>query len=313
MGVTFPDRPLALGRRLTALVPLLLCAGCVEYTDAMWTEPPVAVAAVEVVAEGGQTALEEWATATVGDAVQLDGTQSSDPYHGGANHGLRYEWRILETPVSSLAAITCPGEAAGTDCARPTYVPDEPGAYRLQLVVTSETGLRSEPSEVTLLVQLHVDLRVRLWWDTPNADLDLHLLAPGGAYWSSSDCYFGNPAPDWGVPEYELDDPFLFWDDDDGGLPGSPAHEEIGLWSPSFGTYTVVVTYLSDHHTEQDASPWLELELTGQPLGELQAVPAPLSEGDAWIALTLQWPDLEWTVVDQLSTHEALGGPPIND
>ena len=38
-----------------------------------------------------------------------------------------------------------------------------------------------------------------------------------------------------------------------------------------------------------------------------------LDELDTWIVMEIEMPEMEVTVIDELSTHEDLGGPPIND
>lgn len=78
-------------------------------------------------------------SAMVGMPAIIDGSQSHDP--GGRL--ITFQWSILETPAGSNATIDASDPA-------PVFIPDLPGAYRLQLVVTNEDGLESRPAGVTL-------------------------------------------------------------------------------------------------------------------------------------------------------------------
>jgi len=76
-------------------------------------------------------------TAVVGQTVVLDGTGSSD-----ANLlPLSYQWSFTSIPPRSIAVIGNP------TAARPTFVPDVPGKYIAQLIVT-DVALSSDPATV---------------------------------------------------------------------------------------------------------------------------------------------------------------------
>ena len=79
-------------------------------------------------------------TAGLGDLVVLDGSGSRDPQTGKL---LDFAWSFLELPSGSLAALDDPAAV------KPSFSPDLPGDYRLQLVV-SRQGQTSLPDEVTI-------------------------------------------------------------------------------------------------------------------------------------------------------------------
>ena len=77
-----------------------------------------------------------------GDPVFLDGSASFDDNTVTAN--LLFAWSFTERPAGSAASLT----GAGT--ATPSFVADLLGTYRLQLVVTDEGGLSSDPDEIVI-------------------------------------------------------------------------------------------------------------------------------------------------------------------
>ncbi len=82
-----------------------------------------------------------------GNTVQLDGSQSSaaDPHD---NDKLTYAWSFTFQPTNSSTATL-----SAANIAKPTFVPDVPGAYGLQLVVTDTTttpNLNSTPATVMI-------------------------------------------------------------------------------------------------------------------------------------------------------------------
>lgn len=62
----------------------------------------------------------------VGDSVFLDGSLSHDP----SGDALNFKWSFVERPAASLAALSA------STVAQPSFAPDLPGLYTLQLVVS---------------------------------------------------------------------------------------------------------------------------------------------------------------------------------
>ncbi len=94
-----------------------------------FNEPPTAVAGSDQSIHPGQTVL-------------LDASASFDDNTATAN--LLFAWSFTERPAGSAATLT----DAATDM--PSFVADLLGTYRLQLVVTDEGGLSSDPDEIVI-------------------------------------------------------------------------------------------------------------------------------------------------------------------
>lgn len=75
---------------------------------------------------------------------------------------------------------------------------------------------------------------VRITWDKDNTDVDLHFS------WKGSDCYFGNPRPQW---VSSATSPTLDVDDTNGFGPENITIDAL----PGSGTYRIWVDYWSDH------------------------------------------------------------------
>ncbi len=302
-----------------AIAAVLLLVACTEHTIyAPPVEPPVAVALVETTDQDGEPVSLPYAKQPWGTTVTLDGTQSFDQMHPDYGYDwLTYEWAFSQTPSGSAVELQFPNTLEATDetdYARPTFEPDVAGTYRIELRVREpEEDLGSARAYATLAAISWQDLRFDMYWSTPATDVDLHLLAPNGEYWSDEDCYFGNPNPDWGMEASAVDNPVYGGDDDNGGDQSNPGVESISLMEPQEGTYTVIVTYHSDRHSGQKVQPWLESYVAGQDLHERIDAPETLDELEAWVAMEVEWPEMDVTVVDEILTHEELGGPPIND
>ena len=272
------------------------------------------MAGIRTVDAAGAAVVAPYAELPMFGAIRLDGTGSHDPLEPARGYAhLEFDWRILSTPMGSLSELEFTGTDGAGGTATPLFLPDVAGPYRFRLTVTNpDVGLTSEPAEVELIAQALRDLEIDLYWATVGTDLDIHLLGPGGDYWTDGDCFFGNPNPDWGNPGDGTDDPTLVADDDSGGTWVNPGNERIELQQPPWGMYYVVVIFHSDHHTGYSVAPWIEVSVAGEELADRVEAPGALVEGDAWLVAEIDWPDMDVRVLDELTTHEDLGGPPTN-
>ncbi|WP_168210412.1 PKD domain-containing protein [Persicimonas caeni] len=132
--------------------------------------------------------------------VQLDGSNSSDP-HGQA---LSYSWNFASRPTGSSASFSDPTAES------PTFLADVAGTYEACLTVTDSDGCSSATDCMTVTVEPDKDLHIELVWFSDDSDVDLHLRAPNGTWWSmnkprcnssdqGTDCFFCVPNPDWGA------------------------------------------------------------------------------------------------------------------
>lgn len=284
----------------TRLAVLLLVAGCSEYEvhgqkevpeppaeePEPELEPPVAVAAA-----GGAVKR--------GESLRLDGRDSYDPDDPEA--ALSYVWRAEDPKLVDY-------ELRDPETARPEFVSESLGIYTFELNVQDTDGLVSEiPAWAAVEVLPWEDLEVSLTWSSTGPDLDLHLVAPKGSYYTESDCFFGNPEPDWGVEGDVSDNPFLSEDDDFNGGP-----ETIQMAQPAEDSYRLLVHYFNDHDI---ANPATELNVTvhaeGQEIGSTEQWL--YEEGQVLDLGLVHWPTLEVEFSPTVTSHAALGGPPVNE
>lgn len=112
-------------------------------------------------------------------------------------------------------------------------------------------------------------LRIELSWSRSEADMDLHLLRPRGVfglgnYVDYHDAYYGNPAPDWGIPGNTTDDPAYQGDVTTGsGEDRNP--ETILLLNPAPHSLRVLVHYARRSGIGgQQSTAWVKIWMDGQ-------------------------------------------------
>ncbi|MDF1563422.1 MAG: choice-of-anchor D domain-containing protein [Deltaproteobacteria bacterium] len=203
-----------------------------------------------------------------------DASCSADPEDGVS--GLTYVWTLLEAPAISGASIgnSSAGPAPGLGEPPPWLEIDAIGTYRVGLTVTDSAGLASPEGVLVIDAVPQDDLTVELSWHV-GADLDLHLIAPGGVpFCDPLDCFWdtctdvtgagsGIPILDWGDDadadgkldgdSNQLTDPILVFDNVGSTVVGTDTRlETIRLpTAPLAGgvPYTVAV-----HHFENKAA-----------------------------------------------------------
>ena len=150
-----------------------------------------------------------------------------------------YNWQLISQPAGS--SMTMPFGYGN----RGPFTPVLAGDYTARLIVTNESGMVSDPCEVTLQATPSESLWVELFWSEFQDDMDLHLLANPSGLETREDCYYSNCTEsaqiflpmDWGNSGFTGDNPVLDLDD----IPGT-GPENINIQSPEPGaSYTVVV------------------------------------------------------------------------
>jgi hypothetical protein len=216
----------------------------------------------------------------------LDGSQSFDP---DGHEPLSYQWALVQRPEGSSAAILDPALET------PGFVPDLVGIYEAELWVSDSTGLKSLlPDRVVVTAVPAERLLVELVWDSQIADLDLHMLHPGGSLGGLLDCYYGNRNPDWGDPGPD-DDPALLRDDLMGFGP-----ETIGYQEPLELTYTLKVDFFAAHTPSGREPTTVTLRIFLDGLLRAEIVKKLSEQGQLWTAASVKWPEGGITEIDQV-------------
>ena len=203
-----------------------------EADEAEEPDPEVETPAPEFEAPTAECSVEPEIVRPIREEATWVGSESTDP----AELDLTYDWKLIDRPVGSTANMP------SGDADRPEFIADLAGDYVAELTVTNSEGVTSSPCETTLTAEPVEALWVEMFWESPNDDMDLHLLAPGGSIETDTDCYFANCTPtswttlDWGVFGDVSDDPSLDLDDIDDSGP-----ENINIESPQDAVYTVLV------------------------------------------------------------------------
>ncbi len=306
---------LALGRRrlprlglllVPALVLAVPLAGCSSDNGLRRADQraPVAFASIENSLQTADDSEGERVSAlvSVGSVVAISGTEST----GFGGTVIEGAWTLKQAPPNSVAPL----EQHGATGLRAQLRPDVAGTYLVELVVSDHRGLRSQPEAVVIEAIQGQMFQVGLSWTDAGNDLDLHLLAPGGAYWTEDDCFFGNPQPSWGDEAIASDDPAFGVDGD--GTNSVPMREEITVTAPIEGTYTVLVHHLNDRDTTDEVEAALTL-IVGGIERTLPIEPEQLTQGEVWQAFAITLPNASVTAIDNVSTHAELGGPTVNE
>ncbi len=227
------------------------------------------------------------------DTVRLDGGCSTVPE--GANTSIEaYQWTLSQQPLGSTTTLS-----SLTD-SRVELPVDLAGNYCVNLTVTDTAGAHScAPASQCFQAVPTEDLHIQLVWDSPTADLDLHLVGDGGdPFKHESDCYFSNrhPTPDdcpanasrcsW--VDNADQNPNLDHDDNDGYGP-----ENTNIVHPAPGSHWRIFVHYWNAQTDGDprVTATVRVFVYGQQVLELQQV----FENDQtlWQAVDIVWPEVE--------------------
>ncbi len=127
------------------------------------------------------------------------------------------------------------------------------------------------------------DIAVTLTWSPSGADIDLHLVRPGGRFFKNpEDVCYCNTNPDWGVVGQANDNPFLDRDD----LVG-PGPEKINLTnSPYNGEYDVVAHYFAQNGHSGPVNATIEVRVRGTLVSTRTMS---MNVGERWISGRVNW------------------------
>ena len=227
-----------------------------------------------------------------------------------------------EPPETSDATGDTTGDTAGDTAGDVVFATDAPGDWGSSTpdawaeVVDVETAADAstledaspaDASEVSLdadVFEVPSGLEVRLAWSSPVSpepgvdtgatfvDLDLHLRHPFAVDWFDMpfDCFWFNPAPNWGSFDPVVqDDPVLELDSIDG--EGS---ERASIDQPEDGLIYRIGVHAWNDNGQGPTQATVSILIGGQLLYEASL---PLKNHDLWEVATVSWPSGEITSV----------------
>lgn len=257
-----------------------------------------------------------------------------------ADADLGYAWTLLSRPERSGAAIRRPDEGGPPfgdppDALTSPYLDvDAVGEYVLGLTVTDRQGA-SGTTELVVDAIPKDDITVELSWTEP-ADLDAHLIAPGGTpFCATLDCYWntcmagaanGQSVLDWGpdttgdgLPDpdgVESDNPIYVLDNVGSTILSGTTDvrlENIRLpRAPEVtgGRYAVAVHYFEDKGVAADGvEATIKVVYRGQILFESTHTFAKDAVGELWIAGDVDIVAGTGRVLDQVESRPGNGDP----
>ena len=281
---------------------LLFFCGCSEYdysSLADKSEPPEDTGIeidIPVAVAGPSQRIKKFVP------VQLDASASYHPMNSAIQ--LNYQWEL--TSDNTEANISFENEQSSS----PTFSTDKIGTYVAELEVIDSFDVASQNFAATVIeVVPYEDFFITLEWDTPNIDLDLHVLTDLTEYYSDQDCFFGNPTPDWGELNNQSDDPYLVFDDE-----GSERKERFEFRRPAEKDYYILVHYYNMPELSNIlfTLPKITIEAEGQVIYEMegQRLTGP---GQIWNVGRFDWEAFAFVMDDTITDHGAMGGPIYND
>jgi hypothetical protein len=214
--------------------------------------------------------------------VPLDGYGSSDP---AGLLPLTYAWTLAAVPTNPSGAVISAATLSSLSGPATQLFADAVGTYEVDLVVTNAAGTRSAPARCFIDAIPDEQIVVELTWDTPNADLDVHLAQEGAALFQRpSDACWCNLAPDWGVAGLADDDARVDLDDRAGYGP-----ENVNVYAPQDGQYRVRVHYFEDQG-DTTVTATVRVYLLGELTPAFQASRL-MDRNEVWDVALINWPE----------------------
>ena len=287
---------------VSKLIPFVLLFGCSEYDVSAVPKPsdPVLDTGLDmdipVAVAGPSQRVKKHIP------IQLDGSASYHPTNSSIF--LNYEWELTSSIPDANISFQ------DTQSASPYFSADKVGNYVAELKVTDSFEASSENFAATVIeVVPYEDLFITLSWDTPNIDLDLHLLSNPMGYYGNEDCFFGNPTPDWGELNNHSDDPVLVFDDE-----GNEQIERLEFRRPQEGMYDILVHYYNVPELSNVlfTLPTIKIEAEGQTIYEAEG-PRLTGPGQVWKVGIFDWQSFVFIPDGTITDHGTLGGPIYND
>jgi len=236
------------------------------------------------------------------DTINLDGSTSTAP----SGPPITYAWRLVSQPPNGTQGIMGSGP-------RVQVWAEYAGDYVVELVVADRYRCQSAPARHTVHSVPTSQVNIELSWRETFGDVDLHFLALGnGAYHTSTDCYYANMRPNWGLnntgsPDGDrTNDPSLDIDQLWGHGP-----EHINHPMPFDGVYRVQVQFYCNRRGGSSygaAHPMVTIYVNGSQVlkrtfGDAQTFP---SAANSFLQRAI------WTVAEVRVTTDSNGGKNIS-
>lgn len=222
--------------------------------------------------------------------IDLDGTASFDQDEP-PDTPLRYGWELLGAPEGSQARLQ------SLTASTTAFFADLSGPYTVALQVTDAIGTTDRQVRV-LDVTPDEGIRFELFWDHPDADLDLHVIRDGGAFCDCGTGMAGEPTDvhyrcrnaDW-YPGLPGANPIQDVDDRRGFGPEVTFLPNAEVIPPD--RFLVAVHYFNDRSETSDfptqtANATVRVFFSGLLVAEFdQALTA---DGQLWEVAAVDWP-----------------------
>ena len=146
-----------------------------------------------------------------------------------------------------------------------------------------------------------IGLRVEASWDNPQADLNLHVLRPGGVFGrpeedDPDDCYWHYPKPTWGRTGHPGESP-VFTNSSTAGGGENKYPETVHLAIPAAEPYRVLINYAdsSSDYGSRSTNVWVKIYYDGQVIASYKQ--ALSTTGQFWNVACIDAPNKKATAI----------------